>query len=157
MSCILCTLQVLEMRLEHFIDDEYFPLEAHFVHQKKDSKKLMVIGVLFEFDDCNDSRSRFLDQLMPFVKEANAQGPGTSNLKSFNMTRLKLSSFWKKEVNDMESGFYAYMGSLTTPPCDPGVQWVVAEDKAKMNTEQFNQLKKQLRFNARLPQPNRQI
>lgn len=143
--------------VEHFIDDEYFPLESHFVHQQKESGKLMVIGVLFELQNKNNARSPFVDQLMPFVRQANANGPGTANLQTFNLTRLQISKFWKQEVNDMKSGYYSYIGSLTTPPCGTGVQWIVAEDKAALNTEQFNEFKKQLRFNARPPQPNRQI
>lgn len=52
-----------------------------------------------------------------------------------------------------------YSGSLTTPPCTEGVQWLVSEVPLFVDPESYKQFRKTMKFNARLPgaelgQPN---
>ena len=52
-------------------------------------------------------------------------------------------------------GYYRYEGSLTTPPCTEGVQWVVAAEPMPVLPEQLARLRAALRGvrNCRPPQP----
>lgn len=39
------------------------------------------------------------------------------------------------------AAYYTYPGSLTTPPCDENVTWIVLEQPAQMSQEQFKAFK----------------
>lgn len=46
----------------------------------------------------------------------------------------------------------SYMGSLTTPPCSEGVQWLVATQKLQIQTSTFEKVRNIIGFNSRFPQ-----
>ncbi|KAF9879555.1 carbonate dehydratase [Colletotrichum karsti] len=48
--------------------------------------------------------------------------------------------------------FQSYMGSLTTPPCSEGVQWLVSTQKLMVQPQTFNAVRDVIGFNARFPQ-----
>ncbi|TDZ21178.1 Carbonic anhydrase [Colletotrichum orbiculare MAFF 240422] len=48
--------------------------------------------------------------------------------------------------------FQSYMGSLTTPPCSEGVQWLVSTQRLKVQPQTFNAVRDVIGFNARFPQ-----
>jgi carbonic anhydrase len=50
------------------------------------------------------------------------------------------------------SAHYRYVGSLTTPPCTEGVQWVVMTDPVTISDEDIAQFAERIHFNARLVQ-----
>jgi carbonic anhydrase len=47
---------------------------------------------------------------------------------------------------------YRYVGSLTTPPCTEGVQWVVMTEPVTISDEDIAQFAERIHFNARLVQ-----
>jgi carbonic anhydrase len=47
---------------------------------------------------------------------------------------------------------YAYIGSLTQPPCTEGVAWVIPNQTFPITVHQFNGLKEVLGFNSRYTQ-----
>jgi len=55
--------------------------------------------------------------------------------------------------------FYAYSGSLTTPPCTEGVQWMVFKESIELSKDQIYRFMKAYGLNARSVQPlrNREI
>ena len=53
----------------------------------------------------------------------------------------------------MPTRFYRYEGSLTTPPCSEGVQWVVMADKLQLSADQIAELASHLHDNNRPVQP----
>ncbi len=46
----------------------------------------------------------------------------------------------------------SYMGSLTTPPCSEGVQWLVSTQKLQIQTATFERVRSVIGFNSRFPQ-----
>jgi carbonic anhydrase len=55
-------------------------------------------------------------------------------------------------LSDNKTFNYAYIGSLTQPPCTEGVSWVIPTTTFPITICQFNALKKVLRFNSRYTQ-----
>ena len=47
---------------------------------------------------------------------------------------------------------YAYVGSLTQPPCTEGVVWIIPVQTFPITVKQFNALKQVLGFNSRYTQ-----
>lgn len=43
-----------------------------------------------------------------------------------------------------EGFFYRYSGSLTTPPCTEGVQWLVARRAIKISQAEFDKIKEKI-------------
>ncbi|WYZ39387.1 hypothetical protein EsH8_III_001301 [Colletotrichum jinshuiense] len=48
--------------------------------------------------------------------------------------------------------FQSYMGSLTTPPCSEGVQWLVSTQRLMVQPQTFNAVRDVIGFNSRFPQ-----
>ncbi|OLN96402.1 Alpha carbonic anhydrase 8 [Colletotrichum chlorophyti] len=48
--------------------------------------------------------------------------------------------------------FQSYMGSLTTPPCSEGVQWLVSTQRLTVQPQTFNAVRDVIGFNSRFPQ-----
>ena len=46
-------------------------------------------------------------------------------------------------------GYYRYPGSLTTPPCSEGVQWMVLKERLHVSPRQVKAFKKLFPVNAR--------
>jgi carbonic anhydrase len=107
---------------EHTVDGEHYPMEMHFVHQAEDGA-LAVLGVLVEEGAPNPGVAPLWAQL--------AEAPGTE-------TTVELRAEFAEPVfPDAGSGFYHYVGSLTTPPCSEGVQWYVRKTFTTLSKEQI--------------------
>jgi carbonic anhydrase len=50
-------------------------------------------------------------------------------------------------------GYYAFKGSLTTPPCSEGVAWQVLKTPVEISKAQIQAFKKIFKMNARPVQP----
>lgn len=91
---------------EHLVNGEAFPMEVHFVHQDG-AGNYAVVGLLFQEGETNE----LLNQLPSFKAERGEDPHG--DLVDFN-----------ELITDRED-YFLYNGSLTTPPCTEGVQWIV--------------------------------
>lgn len=103
---------------EHRIDGRSFPLEVHIVHSNPDDQ-LAVLGLMFDEGDENS----MLNQLNGFrpVGLPPYTGPVDYNL-----------------LITSRNEYYAYNGSLTTPPCSEGVTWVVLKNPVTASREQID-------------------
>lgn len=121
---------------EERINGKAFPLGAHLVH-KNAAGNLAVIAILFTKGRDNSALDNIITSL-PIHR--NKQVP----LKErFDVTKLLPSSL----------EYYAYQGSLTTPPCTEGVAWQVLKTPVEMSPKQIHAFKKIFKVNARPIQP----
>ena len=107
---------------EHTVDGEHSPMEMHFVHQAEDGA-LAVVGLLIEEGMSNPGISPLWAQL--------PEGPGTE-------TTVEIPAAFADHIfPGVGTGFYHYVGSLTTPPCSEGVQWYVRKTFTTLSKEQI--------------------
>ena len=118
---------------EHTIDGEHAPLEAHFVH-KSAAGNLAVLGILVEEGAHDPMWEPILSQL--------PDGPGEER----HLENLDLDM---NELRPLPRRYYRYRGSLTTPPCSEGVQWIVMAEKRQISPEQMSTLVPHLHNNNR--------
>lgn len=101
---------------EHTVDGRSFPMEIHFVHQAGDGA-LAVVGLLIEEGPQNGA-------FQPVV-EAFSTSDGTFSLA--NLAGLLPSA----------KSYFAYPGSLTTPPCTEGLRWIVLKTPVALSAGQI--------------------
>ncbi len=92
---------------EHSVAGRQTAMEVHFVHQSADGE-LAVVGVMIEAGEENMAL-REPWAIMP--KKA-----GKPRLEE----RVLINA---RDLLPSDTGYYRYMGSLTTPPCSEGVNW----------------------------------
>jgi len=97
-----------------------FPLEIHFVHQGKSG--LLVLAVLVKAGSENELLQQIIDH-MPENEHVEVKVPG-----------VKIDLM---ELLPNNQRYYSFSGSLTTPPCTEGVQWVVMPQPVTASTEQI--------------------
>ena len=103
---------------EHPIDGKVYPMEMHLVHQDE-GEHVLVVGILLEFGRENKEFSRIGDWLERYTgSRVPPTGGEVVTELSFNLT----------DVLPGNTHHYSYHGSLTTPPCSKGVQWIILRD-----------------------------
>jgi len=107
-------LQAVQMHLhapsEHTIDGYHFDAELHIVHLYANGTLGGVLGMLFDRNQGGLDTNTLIDQIIDPVPSAKPGNPRTVDLKSY-LDKADTSKF------------YAYPGSLTTPPCTEGIAW----------------------------------
>ncbi|KAK9767484.1 hypothetical protein K7432_002711 [Basidiobolus ranarum] len=126
---------------EHHVFGKYFDMEIHFVMNNAKLNKNHVVGIVFE---ATNKKSSFLshigqDRNIPTVA-------GESSV----IGNIDFQSLFKEVENVSE--YWAYEGSLTTPPCTEGVRWAVARKVAQLSWKQFQTLRHVIKYNARTVQ-----
>ncbi|KAL3251152.1 hypothetical protein ABHI18_010800 [Aspergillus niger] len=127
---------------EHRIDEEHFPMEAHFVFSDEDGN-IAVVGYLIQLTSTKDHSTPLLNTIFEDVDEISE--PGSS-------TELGLLDFSSVTRHFSNNDIYTYSGSLTTPPCTEGVAWYVSGLPLVLDVDTYNQVKKVLKFNSRYTQ-----
>ena len=94
---------------EHTIDGQHSPLEVHLVHKSADGE-LAVMGILVEEGEH--------DVLWEPMIGALPDGPGDDR----HLEDLDLDM---NELHPLPKRLFRYQGSLTTPPCSEGVEWII--------------------------------
>jgi carbonic anhydrase len=131
---------------EHHIDGASYPMEMHLVHKNSEGK-LLVIGVLAQ----EGEEQKELAQAGAWIEKQ----LGHRMLKSGEeIAGAYLLDLMKVLPNDREH-FYTYGGSLTTPPCTEGVQWIVLKEPIDFSKEQIDRFIKAYGPIARPVQPLR--
>jgi carbonic anhydrase len=120
---------------EHHVDGQIYQMEIHLVHQDRKGH-VAVIGVLVEAGLPNQSLSNIWAMLPMKAGELGAEHP-----------------FNPQDLIPPNSHHFSYHGSLTTPPCTEGVQWIVLRDPISMSAQQIAQFISVVGHNARPSQP----
>ncbi len=122
---------------EERINGRVFDMVAHLVH-KSAQGRLAVVAVLLT-----------AGREQPMLQQIWNAMPGTAN-----STRERLDILINaRQLLPADPGFYSFMGSLTTPPCTEGVQWLVMKTPVEISREQIGHFAALYPMNARPLQP----
>lgn len=121
---------------EESFDGKRYPLVAHLVH-KNAQGQLGVVAVLFKAGKNN-----------PALKPVFEHLPAKAGEK-----RPLEAAFDPATLLPADRAYYAFMGSLTTPPCSEEVRWQVLKTPVELSKAQLAAFKKRYSMNARPLQP----
>lgn len=122
------------MPSEHMVGDSFYPLEMEWFHQNLKGEWLAV-SVFVEKGLMNKA----VDPLIAALPK----NPGQDASLSWDIS----------DMLPMKSGYYAYTGSLTSPPCTEGVEWRVLKTPLQFSPVQLEALARHIGRNARSTQP----
>jgi len=108
---------------EHAVDGNLFAAEIHIVHKSADGT-LAVVGILLDEGAQNDAFQPFIDNLP--AEKSDAKDAGVS----INAADL---------LPSVQTTF-RYSGSLTTPPCTEGVNWLLMTTPVELSATQIETL-----------------
>ena len=121
---------------EERVNGRGFPMVAHFTHRDEDGH-VAVLAVPLELGAANPLIQTFWNNLPLEV------GQDLAPATAIDLTKLLPA----------ERGYYAYMGSLTTPPCTEQVLWLVMKQPVQVSPEQVAIFSRLYPDNARPVQP----
>ena len=121
---------------EHTVAGRPFDMEVHLVH-RNDEGTLAVVGIFVR----RGGPHRVLDVLAERLPK-----PG----ESFAIEETKIAA---SELLPEASRIFRYEGSLTTPPCSEGVQWLVLEKPVEISDAGLAAFEAALGNNSRPVQP----
>jgi carbonic anhydrase len=121
-----------------------FPVEIHLVHYNSEKKEYAVVAVFME-ERVGAPNNPVFEQILENVAKEDIQVNPEFLLPPVD---LKSRDERKPRV------YYRYLGSKTTPPCDPGVRWNVLAEPIIVPPVQVEALKKFYLNTARRPQRN---
>ncbi len=128
---------------EHHIDGKGYPMELHLVHQDEGGH-VLVVGVLVTFGRENPVFARVGDWMQ---KHTGQRFPS----KGQEVTTDVIVNLM--DVLPHETHHFSYHGSLTTPPCSEGVQWIVLKTHIEISQIQAARFMITIGPNARPLQP----
>ena len=108
-------------------------MEAHLVHRSKDGK-LAVLAVLL--DEGKESA---------LIKTLWANLPQTKDKENV-VDAVKINAL---ELVPRDKGYYAFAGSLTTPPCSEDVKWFVLKTPMQISADEIARFARSYPMNAR--------
>ncbi|ARU87019.1 carbonic anhydrase [Pseudomonas sp. M30-35] len=109
---------------EHLYSGKRFPMEMHWVNQASDGS-LLVVAAMIKSGDKNTQLEHIWSKMLPQKKGAHVQ---LSQEQAPDLGKILPSS----------SKHFFYKGSLTTPPCTEGVQWVLFEKLLELSPDQIS-------------------
>lgn len=121
---------------EHTLDRRAYPAELHFVHRNANGQ-LAVVGVFIEEGEENPALAALLSH------RPAQQGDEHAEQLEVNLMALL----------PPDRAYFAYAGSLTTPPCSEGVRWNVLRTPITASPDQIAMLREALAATSRHVQP----
>lgn len=121
---------------EEKVNGKAYPLVAHFVHKNAENQ-LAVVALLFKLGKENAA-----------LKDIFGKLPAKEGEK-----RALAGNFNPANLLPARQGYYAFMGSLTTPPCSEEVLWQVLKTPVELSAGQLAAFRTLYKMNARPVQP----
>lgn len=122
---------------EEYIHGKPYDMVIHLMHQDTDGK-VAGVAVLLKAGSANPT-VRQIWKYMPATAGAEKEIPGVE----VNPAGLMPAN----------TAYYAYMGSLTAPPCSEGVAWFVLRTPVEISAEQIDAFARLYPHDVRPPQP----
>jgi len=120
---------------EHRIQGKGYDVEVQLVHRNASAQQV-IISILLRRGAQNNGLAPLFDNIPP-------PPYNWRDVEGFNPALLLTNS----------RAVYLYAGSLTTPPCSEGVQWIVFAEPGEISDEQINTFRHYYGSNARPLQP----
>lgn len=121
---------------EEAVNGKRTAMVAHFVHRSAEGE-LGVIAVLIQPGKTNAAFAPVFEHLPREGEKVTVDG-------------LKLDL---PALMPADKGYYSFAGSLTTPPCSEGVNWMVLKNPIQLGPEQIKAFRRVFNANARPLQP----
>lgn len=151
---------------EHSIDGVIYPLEVHLVTMTNVTGDLAVIGMMYKYGEENE----LLNKLWPGEADDFAfriKGEEIPEGEEYLHDKGAETSLGGESTIDVmkdllpeNKSYYAYKGSLTTPPCSEGVYWHVMKEPLEATVDQvlnfqnvLAETSEGIRTNNRSPMP----
>ena len=120
---------------EHLWDGKRYAMELHFVHKAPPLSATVpaataVVAVFL--DDAANQENAALKIVFDKMKDTAAKGS-----KAF----VALSGGSMMSILPPDTTYVRYTGSLTTPPCTEGINWVVLKNAVSVSTSQIDMFK----------------
>lgn len=116
---------------EHTLDGQTpHPLELHLVHQAEDGE-IAVIGIIYkdgEDGEADDFLAKLMDGILALAADNDTTVQPVEDKVDPNDTQFDVSKY------------YRYDGSLTTPACTEGVNWIVIYQVKTVSDNQVSAL-----------------
>jgi carbonic anhydrase len=121
---------------EEAISSKRSPMVAHFVHKNAEGK-LGVVALLIDIGKTPSALDAVFDHL-----------PRAGEKVTVDDLSLDLAAALPKSL-----GYYNLEGSLTTPPCSEGVNWMILKEHATLTHAHVRAFQRVFHANARPTQP----
>jgi carbonic anhydrase len=108
-------------------------MEMHLVHANA-SGEILVVGLMVEE---GLTANTLIDKVW-------LNFPGDTEKEHETISSININ-----DVIPVAKGYYNYIGSLTTPPCSMGLQWIVMKETLKLSATQINQFRAKYDHNYR--------
>jgi carbonic anhydrase len=122
---------------EEYIHGKPYDMVVHLMHESSDGK-IAGVAVLLKTGSANATMRKIWDH-MPMSK---------GNEEEIAGVEIDPAGLLPRDL-----AYYAYMGSLTAPPCTEGVAWFVLKTPMNVSEEQINAFAKLYQHDVRPLQP----
>ncbi|KAK9497300.1 hypothetical protein O3M35_004644 [Rhynocoris fuscipes] len=127
---------------EHTVDGKCYAAELHLVHWNSDKYRsfneaacqpdgLAVLGIFLEVGDTDEDEDG-LKRIASLIPEIEHKGQSADIKFTLNINKLLPSNLH----------YWTYLGSLTTPPCNESVTWIIFKQTIKISENLLNAFRK---------------